>query len=133
VTSDWFQTRLRLTVEAMMGYLLHCGMENCLNFMARIGINLSSTSSRVEEVIKRKQSKVKVIMQTPQKDAFCIYQVRKEKAKLQTLMFKLGADQIKKITGYTFKEKFFLQAIIHPSYGDNRLTVSYEKLRVRNR
>ena len=94
-------------VVAMVGcYLLHCGMENCLNFMARIGINLSSTSSRVEEVIERKQSKLKVTMQTPQKDAFCIDQVRKEKAKLQNLMSKLGADQIEKITGYTFKEKF---------------------------
>ena len=94
-------------VVAMVGcYLLHCGMENCLNFMARIGINLSSTSSRVEEVIERKQSKLKVIMQTPQKYAFCIDQVRKEKAKLQNLMSKLGADQIEKITGYTFKEKF---------------------------
>ena len=94
-------------VVAMVGcYLLHCGMVNCLNFMARIGINLSSTSSRVEEVIERKQSKLKVIMQTPQKDAFCIDQVRKEKAKLQNLMSKLGADQIEKITGYTFKEKF---------------------------
>ena len=73
-------------VEAMMGcYLLHCGMENCLDFMARIGINLSSTS-RVEEVIeRRKQSREKVIMQTPQKDAFCSDHVRNEKAKLQTL------------------------------------------------
>ena len=55
--------------------------------------------------------------------------MRNEKAKLQTLMSKLGADQIKKITGYTFKEKsFLLQAFNHPSYGDNRLTASYEKL-----
>ena len=36
-------------------------MENCMNFMARIGINLSSTS-KVEEVIKRRQSREKVIM-----------------------------------------------------------------------
>ena len=58
-------------------------MENCLDFMARIGINLSSTS-RVEEVIeRRKQSREKVIMQTPQKDAFCSDQVRNEIAKLQ--------------------------------------------------
>ena len=97
-------------------YLLHFGMENCLDFMARIGINLSSTR-RVEEVIERKQSREKVIMQTPQKDAFCSDQVRNEKAKFQ------------KITRYTFKEKpFLLQAFTHPSYGDNRLTASYEKL-----
>ena len=104
-------------VEAMMGcYLLHCGMENCLDFMARIGINLSSTS-RVEEVIERKQSREKVIMQTPQKDAFCSDQVRNEIAKLQTLMSKLGADQIEKITEYTFKEKsFLLQAFTHPCW-----------------
>ena len=92
-------------VVAMVGcYLLHCGMENCLNFMARIGINLSSTSSRVEEVIERKQSKLKVIMQTPQKDAFCIDQVRKEKAKLQNLMSKLGAAGGTKVpsTSFTF-------------------------------
>ena len=41
----------------------------------------------------------------------------------------MGVDQIEKITGYTFKEKSFLhQAFTHPSYGDNRLTGSYEKL-----
>jgi len=116
-------------VEAMMGcYLLHCGMENCLNFMARIGINLSSTS-KVEEVIERRQSREKVIMQAPQKDAFCSDQARDDQAKLQILLSKLGADQIEKITGYTFREKsFLLQAFTHPSYGDNRLTASYEKL-----
>ena len=66
-------------------------MENCMNFMARIGINLSSTS-KVEEVIERRQSRKKVIMQVPQKDAFISDYVREEKAKLQILLSKLGAE-----------------------------------------
>ena len=116
-------------IEAMMGcYLLHCGMENCLSFMARIGINLSS-SSEVEDVKARKQSKEKLILQSPQQDAFCSDQARREDDKFLQLLGKLGVKQIEKITGYTFKEKsFLLQAFTHPSYGDNRLTDSFEKL-----
>ena len=116
-------------IEAMIGcYLLKCGMEHSLNFMSRIGINLSSSSS-LQEVMERQKSDQKVIMHSPQRDAFCNEQARSEKGKLSTLLSKLGANEIEKIIGSTFKEKLFLlQAFTHPSYGDNRLTNSYEKL-----
>ena len=49
-------------IEAMIGcYLLKCGMEHSLNFMSRIGINLSSSSS-LQEVMERQKSDQKVIM-----------------------------------------------------------------------
>ena len=51
-------------------YLVNCGMENCLNFMARIGINLSSSSS-IEQVYYRIQSGEEFMKQDPQRDAFC--------------------------------------------------------------
>ena len=79
--------------------------------------------------MRLKQSGEEFMKQDPQRDAFCSEQARKEVTKLKTLLLKLGVDQIEKITGYTFKEKsFLLQAFTHPSYGDNRLTGSYEKL-----
>ena len=108
-------------------YLLHCGMENCLDFMARIGINLSSTS-RVEEVIeRRKQSREKVIMQTPQKDAFCSDHVRNEKAKLQTLeSWELTRSRRSPDTLSRRSLSSSKPSLTHA--GDNRLTASYEKL-----
>jgi len=116
-------------IEAMIGcYLLNCGIKNTLHFMARIGINLSRSNS-VEEVLERRQSEVKVVMHDPQGDAFCSDDARSEKFKYEILLSRLGAGQIEKITGYNFKKKsFLLQAFTHPSYGDNRLTGSYEKL-----
>ena len=116
-------------IEAMIGcYLLRCGMEHSLNFMSRIGINLSSSSS-LQEVMERQKSDQKVILHSPQRDGFCNEEARSERGKLMTLQSKLGANEIEKIIGYTFKEKsFLLQAFTHPSYGDNRLTNSYEKL-----
>ena len=70
-----------------------------------------------------------VVMHDPQRDAFCSDEARSDNVKYDSLLSRLGTEQIEKITGYTFKEKsFLLQAFTHPSYGDNRLTGSYEKL-----
>jgi len=116
-------------IEAMTGcYLLNCGMMNTLDFLARIGINLSKNSS-VRGIEERKRSEEKVVMHEPQKDAFCNDGARNETKKFTDLLSKLGVHQIEEIIGYQFKEKsFLLQAFTHPSYEDNRLTWSYEKL-----
>ena len=35
---------------------------------------------------------------------------------------------IEKVVGYTWRDRSFLQAFTHPSYSDNRVTESYERL-----
>ena len=116
-------------VEAMMGsYLYHCGPTACLQFMATIGINLS-TSSEVKQALKRVRSEETFTNFPPKKDVFVHDQARRESQKFSTLLNKLGVEEIEKIIGYTFREKsFLLEAFTHPSYEENRLTGSYEKL-----
>ena len=116
-------------VEAMMGsYLFHCGPTACLQFMASIGINLSS-SSEVKQVLKRVRSEETFKHFPPKKDVFVHDQARRERQKFSTMLNKLGVEEIENIIGYTFTEKsFLLEAFTHPSYEENRLTGSYEKL-----
>ena len=116
-------------VEAMMGsYLYHCGPGACLQFMASIGINLSS-SNDVKGVMKRSRSEEPFTHFTPKKDAFVNDGAREAAHRFNTMLNKLGVTEIEEILGYTFKEKsFLLEAFTHPSYEENRLTGSYEKL-----
>ena len=118
-------------IEAMLGcYLYNCGMEMCLDFMASIGINLDSKSD-ISDVFKRvrEQNNNHYTHFLPQKDAFVNEAARLETVRFKKLIKKLGVEEIEKTVGYTFKEKsFLLEAFTHPSYEDNRLTHSYEKL-----
>jgi len=111
-------------------YLYNCGMDHCLEFMARIGINLDCNAD-LNEVFKRRRdiNNNKIRHFTPQRDAFVNEAARSNKEYLKRMLKKLGANEIEKIIGYEFKEKsFLLEAFTHPSYEDNRLTHSYEKL-----
>ena len=118
-------------IEAMMGcYLYNCGMEMCLDFMASIGINLDSGAD-ISDVFKRVRDKNNnhYTHFKPQKDAFVNEAARLEIVRFNKLINKLGVEEIENTVGYTFKEKsFLLEAFTHPSYEDNRLTHSYEKL-----
>ena len=116
-------------VEAMMGsYLYHCGPGPCLQFMASIGIDLSSASN-VRRVCKRTRSDQPFVSFTPKRDAFVNDKARAETESFNTMLNKLGVQEIEQIIGYTFREKsFLLEAFTHPSYEENRLTGSYEKL-----
>merc|ERR1719481_1163628 len=113
----------------MMGsYLYHCGPGPCLQFMASIGIDLSSTSN-VKRVCKRTRSDEPFVSFTPKRGAFVNDQARAETDSFNTMLNKLGVKEIEQIIGYTFREKsFLLEAFTHPSYEENRLTGSYEKL-----
>lgn len=118
-------------VEALLGtFLYNCGMDNCLQFMARLGINFD-TSMEVTDVYKRVRNLLDRKMEhfKPQTDAFVNDTARNETARYHKLLERLGVGDIERIVGYTFKEKsFLLSAFTHPSYEDNRLTASYEKL-----
>ena len=118
-------------VEAMIGcYLLNCGMDHCLEFMARVGINLDANAElsglykRLRELNNNNFEHFK-----PQTDAFVNRAMKTDTARYQLLLNKLGVEEIEEILDYSFREKsFLLEAFTHPSYEDNRLTHSYEKL-----
>ena len=105
-------------------------MDHCLEFMAKIGINLD-TKTELKDVFKRTRdlNNNKISSFEPLKDAFVNDTARSYKDNFSKLLKRLGADKIEAIVGYQFKEKsFLLEAFTHPSYEDNRLTHSYEKL-----
>ena len=118
-------------IEAMLGcYLFNCGMNHCLEFMARIGINLDR-ETKINDVIKRVPDEDKKDFKhfQPQEHAFVNEGARRESVRFKRMIDKLGVAEIERIIGYSFKEKsFLLEAFTHPSYEDNRLTHSYEKL-----
>lgn len=118
-------------IEAMLGcYLYNCGMNHCIEFMARIGINLDSRSS-LSQVYKRTPANDNQVFThfEPQQHAFVSSAAKGEVDLFHWLLEKLGVDDIEEIVGYTFKEKsFLLEAFTHPSFEDNRLTHTYEKL-----
>ena len=118
-------------VEAMIGsYLYHCGVESCLQFMAGIGLDLGADSG-VEVVLGRRQRRrpEPLASHIPLRDAFVNENVGAEKEKFKSELAKLGVEEIEEIIDYKFKEKsFLLEAFTHPSYEDNRLTHSYERL-----
>ena len=119
-----------------------------LEFMAKIGINLSSDNS-VDDVLARlkvRDGEFKTFR--PQSHAFIDEQAKVNyKDQASSLYARLGVEEIERIIGYKFTEpSFLLQAFTHarlellfdadrscynatiPSYGDNRLTGSYERL-----
>ena len=117
-------------VEAMIGcYLYNCGMEHCLDFMARVGINLDSKAD-LSGLYKRDRELDNTFEHfRPQSDAFVNNAARMDTVTYQRMLKKLGVEEIEEILGYSFQEKsFLLEAFTHPSYEDNRLTYSYEKL-----
>ena len=120
-------------VEAMMGcYLYNCGMDHCLEFMARVGINLDSEaelSSLYKRVRDLNNNNKTFEHFKPQTDAFVNRAMKTDTLRYQRLLNKLGVEEIEEILDYSFQEKsFLLEAFTHPSYEDNRLTHSYEKL-----
>jgi dsRNA-specific ribonuclease len=118
-------------VEALIGiFLLKSGQPGALQFMARIGINLSAENS-TENLLNRVTNQAGQFQHfQPQSDAFIDAHVRLSKQQnASSLYAKLDARKIESIIGYTFRERsFLLQAFTHASYSDNRLTESYEKL-----
>ena len=118
-------------VEALIGsFLLASGQAGALQFMATVGINLSADNSTAK-LLHRVAGLTREFQNVePQLDAFIDYQVRLyEQDKASSLYQKLDVQKIESLIGYTFREKsFLLQAFTHASYGDNRLTESYEKL-----
>ena len=118
-------------LEALIGsFLLASGQTGALQFMAKVGINLSADNP-TENVLKRVASSTKDFQHfQPQSDAFIDVKIRlNEQDKASSLYQKLDVQKVESLIGYTFREKsFLLQAFTHASYGDNRLTESYEKL-----
>ena len=97
--------------------------------MSKIGLNMSA-SNTVEALLNRERGDGTVEFFEPSQDAFCDEHTRlSDGDRARTLYDKLGVQEIENKIGYTFKEKsFLLQAFTHASYGDNRLTGSYERL-----
>ena len=97
--------------------------------MSKIGLNMSA-SNTVEALLKRDAGDGKIEFFKPSQDAFCDEHTRlSDGDRARTLYDKLGVEEIERRIGYRFTEKsFLLQAFTHASYGDNRLTGSYERL-----
>merc|ERR1719187_2215978 len=108
-------------IESLIGiFLLKSGQAGALRFMSKIGINLSSDNS-VKDVLARVKTDHDVQGFCPQRNNL----VGGQGARM--LYEKLGVESIEQIIGYKFREKsFLLQAFTHASYGENRLTGSYE-------
>ena len=101
---------------------------SALSFMSRIGLDLSSGTS-VKSLFNREVNLGEVLSFSPQTTALCVSKTPLVEQRLDLLMAKLDIAVIEEIVGYTWKEKsFILQAFTHPSYGDNRLTETYERL-----
>ena len=119
-------------VEALIGiFLLTSGQAGALQFMARIGINLSADNS-TDNLLQREPSQATQFQHfQPQSDAFTDDHVRLSILQNTTcsLYEKLDVNKIESTIGYKFKEKsFLLEAFTHASYDDNRVTGSYERL-----
>ena len=96
--------------------------------MSRVGLDLSSDTS-TKSLFSRKVNLGEVLPFSPQTSALCVGKTPLVEDRLDQLLSKLDIGVIEEVVGYTWKEKsFILQAFTHPSYGDNRLTETYERL-----
>ena len=99
-----------------------------LRFMSRVGLDLSSKTS-TKSLFNRKVNLGEVHPFSPQTTALCVSKTPLVEDRLDQLLAKLDISVIEEVVGYTWKDKsFILQAFTHPSYGDNRLTETYERL-----
>ena len=116
-------------VEALIGsQLLHGGPRCALTFMSRVGLDLSGETS-IKSLFDRNVNLIDVVPFTPQTSALCVQKTPLVGNRLDELLAKIDIAVIEDIVGYTWKEKsFILQAFTHPSYGDNRITETYERL-----
>ena len=93
-----------------------------------MGLDLSSDTSS-KSLFSRKVNLGDVVPFSPQTTALCVGNTPLVENRLDQLLSKLDIGKIEEVVGYTWKEKsFILQAFTHPSYGDNRLTETYERL-----
>ena len=96
--------------------------------MSRVGLDLSSGTS-TKSLFNRKVNLGEVHPFSPQTTALCVSKTPPVEDRLDQLLAKLDISVIEEVVGYTWKDKsFILQAFTHPSYGDNRLTETYERL-----
>ena len=116
-------------VEAAIGcHLLHGGPPAALAFMARAGLGLGSAASTAD-LFARRPSEEPVLPFTPQASALCVRRTEAVEARLARLLERLDVAAIEEVVGYTWRDRsFLLQAFTHPSYSDNRVTESYERL-----
>jgi len=101
-----------------------------LKFMAKIGVNLSASSS-IPNLFERIPSKSEDFVHLkPQKHAIHGMSSKLYEAKsLEDIFRKLNLSKVESIIGYRFKQKsFLLQALTHSSYNEHRLTECYERL-----
>lgn len=117
-------------VESIIGcFLLKTGQSHTLKVMARMGIDLTPSSTLDDLLERKKKDQVSNVEFTPLKDGFINDFAREDTVGAAGLYDKLGVEEIERKIGYSFKEKsFLLQAFTHSSYGENRLTESYEVL-----
>jgi len=117
-------------VESIIGcFLLKTGQTKTLQVMARMGIDLTPTNTLTELLERKKRSDAVAAEFTPRQDGFINDSARGDTGRAGELYDRLGVEEIERKIGYRFKEKsFVLQAFTHSSYGENRLTESYEIL-----